>query len=295
MPTLLSHRPIRNESSKRKYRWNQLQPPVSCTFFCFSTPLSSPTLSPPCLSFLLTCLTSIYSCNIPPLCSCVFSPPHYYFTLSTVSAGPLWSWENWTTDWTIYFCKDTSVSNHSISRCLYRTHMHGYFWLKHSSQWIESVLREKKTQSAWYMCFPIHFFTSKCFLSTHARLTFGRMEKKERESEACETFPSSQHAFSSQFLVKTAHEELCRKKKTNTIQSWAIQSYFLLLFFTAVIMPYAAPFIRWQDSWLKMQTFGEPECSNLKLKARLVDFNWVRSRVMWEYQANHKESLLAWQ
>lgn len=71
---------------------------------------------------------SIHICFIfLPICFCVFF--HYCFTLSTESARPLWSREDWTTDWTIYFCKETSVSNHSISRCLYWTGTHARLFL----------------------------------------------------------------------------------------------------------------------------------------------------------------------
>ena len=81
----------------------------------FSSPLTRllPLCSPlPLLSLHLSQL-HLFLLHFFPLMFLCFFP--YNFTLSTVSARPLWSREDWTTDWTIYFWKDTSVSNHSIS------------------------------------------------------------------------------------------------------------------------------------------------------------------------------------
>ena len=154
VPTLLlSQHPIRNESSSRKFR--------NSYFFCrtFPSPLAFPSSSPVSIPSIAAPIPPP-----PPICSSVifFSFLRYYFTLSTVSAGPLCSWE----DWTIYFCEDTSVSNHSISRRVDPARTHAPLLL------IETLLPvngarvrfERNTVCARCACvFLIYCFSSKMF------------------------------------------------------------------------------------------------------------------------------------
>lgn len=149
-----------------------------------------------------------------------------------MSVGPLWSREDWTTDWTIYFCKDTSVSNHSISRRLYRTRTHAQLFL------IETLLLVNRqccicvcgmcVNVPLYIVFPQN--VSYALMSGWHLVKWGKKMKARRGIWGF--FSSSQQAFSSP------------ETQTNTIQNWATQS-FCLLFFTAVITPYAAQFMGW--------------------------------------------------
>lgn len=232
--------PITN-SSLESNRLNQVKY-IFHIFFPHSLRCFSPALVSLCLSFLLTCLTHIYSHSIYFHYVRLFFP-RYYFTLSTVSVEPLWSWEDWTTDWTIYFCKDTSVSNHSISRCLYRTRTHARLFLIEILRLVNrhSVILERNTVRVWYVYEFCHtlLFSSKCFLSSHVSLAFGKMEIEKKHGNKYKASSSKSFFlpdFSSAWKPNSHHSELSFSK--------------FLLFFTAVIMPYAAQSIWcWSLGW----------------------------------------------
>lgn len=201
---------------------------ISPTRFSSVSPSSSPVSSP-----------SIAAPFFPPYVSSVFFFffSHYYFTLSTVSAGPLWSREDWTTDWTIYFCKDTSVSNHSISCCLYRTRTHALLFV------IETLLLVNRLCCIWeknyvcvcvlaYVCSRIHCSPQNALPSSYVRLALGKKEKKEMWD--VRYFLPLNKLFL-QLLVTTAREEHCLENKPTPIRT-ELSKVVSWLFFTAVIM-----------------------------------------------------------
>lgn len=110
---------------------------ISCSHFCrvLSDPfqlvflLYSPAFSHSvllCLSFLLTCLTSIYSCNIFPLCSSFFSTtisPCQQCQLGPCGAEKIEPQIEQSISVRIHQCQTTP----SLVVCNEHTHMHSYF------------------------------------------------------------------------------------------------------------------------------------------------------------------------